>query len=405
MTTDPYEDDYAYYEGKKKKRKSGNWGSTISTIVILVIIMILIFLVVNAQFRGAVENMFNPTPEKYREYPEWADYTVARTITLSPRNPSAPMSYDVDIPKPRDIPNGTDPWLQDVKTVTANPDSTSTKVDYENQFEWMFWSVDNVIGQRTITIQYSIRTESAIWTVDPSESGTVDDIPQWLRDKYGNKTKDEWKILPTHPLILEESARLTANKVTVYDKFISIFDWMNAGFEYETLRRGSPKYCNETIANRRGDCDDQSVLFIALARAAGLPAWLEFGSLYNQGQNSWGGHAWVRAYIPYYYGGGHVFNIDIVNDHFLFRDAFRFTEWEADGDGDHLQDYYYSYGSNFMYDESYQTISMRTSTDTVKIGEDGRPVDEIIPGFEAVVALPAMVLILFFMGRKKRKIK
>ena len=125
-------------------------------------------------------------------------------------------------------------------------------------------------------------------------------------------------------------------------------DYMNENYEYQTTRRGEPKFCYDTLTSKTGDCDDQSVLFISLARAAGIPSWLEFGALYNQKEKTWGGHAWIRAYIPYYYGDGHVFNIDIVNDHFLFRDAFRFSEWESDGNGSHLKDYYYSYGSNFV---------------------------------------------------------
>jgi hypothetical protein len=144
------------------------------------------------------------------------------------------------------------------------------------------------------------------------------------------------------------------------------------------------------------------VLFISLARAAGIPTWLEFGALYNQKQNSWGGHAWVRAYIPYYYGGGHVFIIDIVNDHFLFRDAFKFSEWESDGNGSHLEDYYHSTGRNFNYDEYYNTLSMEVSSDTIKISESGRPVEETVPGFEGIVGVSAIVIAAVILRRKKR---
>lgn len=394
------EEDYEYYERKKPRRSRRRAGEMISTIVIIAIIVILLLLVANPGFREAVKNAFSPALEGYREYPEWADYDVERIITISRVDPNFPMDYDVDIPKPMDIPNETDPWLQDVISITPSPNPDDEEIKFPD-YTWMVWDGNGVNSNRQFRITYSIRTESAIWTVDPSESGTVNDIPKWLVDRYGNKTTEEWVIIPADPQVKALSDQLVTGKLTVYDKLKSIFDYMNENYEYQTTRRGEPKFCYDTLTTKTGDCDDQSVLFISLARAAGIPSWLEFGALYNQKENTWGGHAWIRAYIPYYYGGGHVFNIDVVNDHFLFRDAFRFSEWESDGNGTHLKDYYYSYGSNFNYDEVYNTLRMEKSSDTVKISENGRPVEEAVPGFEGVFIIPALTLVAIIMRRKR----
>lgn len=400
--SDPYEEDYAYYERKKAKKPRRRYGDIITSVVIIAIILILLLLVTNAGFREAVKNLFNPEIGGYREYPEWAEFEVERTITVTPYPPGSAMTYTVDIPTPEDIPNSTDPWLQDVRSVISSPDFTEQKFP---NYEWMVWDGNGETSQRSFTIRYNMRTESAVWDFEPSDSGNIDDIPQWLVDKYGNKTIDEWKILPSHPQIVALSDQLTAGKLTVYDKIRSIFDYLNNNFEYETIRGAAPKYCNETLLDKSGDCDDQSVLFISIARAAGIPSWLEFGALYNQQQKSWGGHAWIRVYIPYYYGGGHVFNIDIVNDHFLFRDAYRFSEWESDGNGSHLKDYYYSYGYNFNYQESYKTISLRSSSDKIRIGEDGRPLGESIPGFEVIFAIPVLIFMAIIMRKKRRELQ
>jgi transglutaminase-like putative cysteine protease len=398
---DSYEEDYAYYERKKPRRSKRRAGEVITTIVILAIIIILILLIANPGFRDAIKNSFSPAVGGYREYPEWADYDVQRVITVSQADPRFPMDYDVDLPTPQDIPNATDPWLQDVKSVTTNPIPDETDNKYPD-YDWMKWEAQDVGSSRQFRITYSIHTESAVWTVDPSESGTIDDIPKWLLDKYGNKTKEEWVIIPDDTQVKALSDQLTAGKLTVYSKYKAIFDYLNENYEYQTTRRGEPKFCYDTLSSKRGDCDDQSVLFISLARAQGLPSWLEFGALYNQKEKTWGGHAWIRAYIPYYYGGGHVFNIDIVNDHFLFRDAYRFSEWEADGNGTHLKDYYYSYGSNFNYAETYTTLRMEASTDTIRISENGRPVTESVPGFEGILLVPALIITMVLMQRKRR---
>ncbi len=400
---DPYEQDYEYYEKKKPKRSRRRFGEIVSTIVILVVIFLLFMLLFNPGFRDAVKNAFAPVAGGYREYPEWADFEVERIITISQRNPYQSMDYQVDIPTPVDI-GSNETLLQDVKQVLPTP----TPNDYEEKYgdyQWMLWNGTDVMSTQTFRIKYAIYTESAIWSMDSSDSGSVNDyFPEWsgLVDKYGNKSRDEWKILPSNPQISVLSDQLTKDKVTVYDKFKAIFDYMNDNFEYETARQGEPKLCTQTLNDKFGDCDDQSVLFISLARAAGLPCKLEFGALYNQQQDEWGGHAWIKVYIPLYTGELYWYNIDIVNDHFLFRDAFRFSEWESDGNGTHLEDYYYSIGSNFNYEEIYYNLKMDKSSKTIKISESGRPMNETVPGFEGILVVSAIVAAALIVRRKKK---
>lgn len=400
---DTYEDDYAYYEQKKPKKSRRRLGEIVSTLVILLVIFLLLMLLFNPGFRDAVTDAFAPAAGGYREYPEWADFEVERIITISQRNPSQPMDYQVDIPTPQDI-GSNETLLQDVRQVLPTP----TPDDYDEKYggyQWMLWNRTDVMSTQTLRIKYSIYTESAIWSMDSSDSGTVNDYyPEWsgLMDKYGNKSRDEWKILPSDPQITALSDQLTQGKVTVYDKLRAIFDYLNDNFEYETARQGEPKLCTVTLNDRFGDCDDQSVLFISLARAANLPCKLEFGALYNQQQDEWGGHAWVKVYIPLYTGELYWYNIDIVNDHFLFRDAFRFSEWESDGNGTHLEDYYYSMGINFNYEEIYYNLKMDKSSKTIRISESGRPLDETVAGFEGILVVPAVLLAALIVRRKKR---
>ena len=97
-------------------------------------------------------------------------------------------------------------------------------------------------------------------------------------------------------------------------------------------------------------------------------------------------------------------NIDVVNDQFLFRDALRFTEYRSDGNGTHLEEYYYIYGTFMQYSDSYRTISMTQSDDVIRVKTaDGRPINnQSTPGFETALLIPA-VLILVLLGRKSRR--
>jgi transglutaminase-like putative cysteine protease len=398
---DYYEDDEYYSKRKRQNRTrapSGRRGG-LGAFLILVVLLIIIFLILfNANAQESIRNLFNPEPEFFREYPESVDFKFERRILLTPNPLGSQMSYEIEVPIPEDIGAQDDP-IQDVRSVVESPSASSTISKYGSS--WFFWEGNDETSQRTLTITYDIHTETANWDIDPSESGTADDIPQNVMDAYGNKEVDEWVIRPTDPQIQQLANQLTAGKSNVYSKLKAIYDYLNENFEYETTRKGTPQDCVETLTKKAGDCDDQSVLFASIARAAGLAAWLEFGALYNSDDGSWTGHAWLLVYIPLYSGQGGSVNIDVVNQQFMFRDSYRFTEWSSDGNGTHLEDYYYAEGSHFKYDETYRTLSVSKSDKTIKVGEDGRPIKQIVPGFEVMILVPVLVFSALILKKKR----
>ncbi len=105
------------------------------------------------------------------------------------------------------------------------------------------------------------------------------------------------------------------------------------------------KACDVTLDEKRGDCDDMSVLFASMTRSIGIPSWLTFGFLTDD-QNfiAWGGHAWISAYIPVKNGNGgiddRIVNIDLANKMFLWHSPTRLIEWDSTGDSDDLSNFY-----------------------------------------------------------------
>ncbi len=79
-----------------------------------------------------------------------------------------------------------------------------------------------------------------------------------------------------------------------------------------------------------------------MCRAVGIPSWLAFGALYDTYLGDWGPHAWAEIYVPLASGGGEAVTVDIANGEFLVRNCNRYQEWESDGDGQHLEDYYHT---------------------------------------------------------------
>jgi hypothetical protein len=88
--------------------------------------------------------------------------------------------------------------------------------------------------------------------------------------------------------------------------------WITSNIDYKI--HDFPFYPNETMQQLEGDCDDQAVLFVTLARIVGIPAYLQLGAIYmptsgvteekvwdnhvSVVQNSIGWHGWAIVYVP-----------------------------------------------------------------------------------------------------------
>jgi transglutaminase-like putative cysteine protease len=285
------------------------------------------------------------------QYDERANLTVTRTISFSVTGPWT-VDYVLDVPLPKSISDGGGGYVQEM--TKTDPDPTPLD-EFKYGQHWMVWESSDSSG-RTFTIDYEFEVQTVVWDIGSSESADVADIPQDVADRY---TGAEWKINPDASGIADLSDDIVRDEDGVRDKLKAIYDYISANIEYETGGDGTPKDCTATLADGTGDCDDQSILFCSLARAAGIPSWLEFGALYDRGGDVWGGHAWVKAYVPLKAGGGGTVCIDVVNREFLVRPCNRFADWECDGNGTHMEDYYNTLAYSSMhsvsldYSESY----------------------------------------------------
>lgn len=338
----PPPDGYDDYQHPSRKRR----GSAVAVGVAIAVIVAV--LLISSPWLWAILGGLGTSGARYDE---GAVLSVTRTVEFSVRGQGT-IDYELDIPLPKDIPHPGGGYVQDM-TLT-DPDPTPLD-EYKYGGHWMVWESSDSRG-RTFVIEYGFEVRAAVWDIDSDESADVGEIPQDVVDRHCGV---EWQINPTEPEIEELANDLTRLEDNVRDKLRAIYDYMVENFEYQTGGDGTPKYCTETLQSRTGDCDDQSMLFCSLARAAGIPAWMEFGVLYDRGQDVWGGHAWVKAYVPLAAGGGGAVCIDVVNREFLIRPCNRFSDWESDGDGAHMEDYYntLSYSSHSQvqldYSESY----------------------------------------------------
>jgi hypothetical protein len=331
-------------ETEEPKRRRGGFAGPIAVAIALIVAVLLI---ASPWFWALLGDLGGT-----REYDEGARLSVSRTIEFSVSGPGTMLNFVVDLPLPRNIVDASGGYVQESTMTDPAP---TPLAEYKYGSYWMVWEGENSRGKE-ITIDYEFLVETVVWDMEDEESGTANEVPQDVRDRY---LGEEWKIKPDEPEVLELADELTAGERTVRGALEAIYDYMTANLRYETGGSGTPKDCLQTLQDMAGDCDDQSILFCSLARAAGIPAWMEFGVLYDSANDAWGGHAWVKSYVPADGGGGAVC-IDVVNKEFLVRPCNRFADWESDGNGSHVEDYYNTlvYNStsqiNLEYSEGYE---------------------------------------------------
>lgn len=364
----------------------------LKAVVAVFLLIILLLAIMTPAVRQQMENLLeNPS---IREYPVSADFTLERTITISGNL----NDWTIDFPVPESISDTAGNYVQEIKSIDYNPQPTSTDTKYGTP--WATWQGGPLQGTTTITVVYRVYSKTMVWDVTSEDCGRVSDIPSDLKTTY---LGDEWKIRPSDPQIKALSRQIvgTDPNPNVYDATKAIYDWMVNNLTYRTGGSGEPQDCVETLNNRYGDCDDQSILFASLARAAGIPAWLKFGALYDSMGGQWGGHGWLIFYMPMKDGNSGTVAVDVVNKEYLVRDCLRFSEWESDGNGTHLEDYYYTFhahllgGSQPDFSDVYTSLSLQESPDKVRVyGEHSTPgfdIGSVALSLIATVSLAAIM--------------
>nr|QOV09138.1 Transglutaminase domain-containing protein [uncultured Thermoplasmata archaeon] len=339
--------DWQTEEISPPKRKS-NWPVKVVAIliVLLLLFLILFYTPIGKDFMAGLTG---------DTYAASSDFTVQREITIDIS--SGEINWVCDIPVPKSISGGS---IQAIESAVPSPLVSPTESDGS---EWIEWTgTDDSFVTLSMTYRASVKT--VIWDISPEESGMASDIPEDLLESQGGNEwavldsndipTGEYKIWPDNSEITELSDSLTSPELTVLENTRSIYDYLRDNLDYRTVPGSEPKSCLDTLEDGTGDCDDQSMLLISLLRAAGIPAWLAFGVLYDGGSDAWGAHAWAEVYMPLADGNGGSVVIDIVNDEFLVRNCNRLEEWKSDGNGEHLSDYYHILSYNYTLANPHQ---------------------------------------------------
>ena len=111
-------------------------------------------------------------------------------------------------------------------------------------------------------------------------------------------------IQSNHPSILDQMKKIIKPTDSEGQKAKKIIDWVYRNIEKKPTL--SVPNALEVLKNKSGDCNEHTVLTVALLRAAGIPAQSEAGLVYLQGRFYY--HAWCALYIGKWITADAVFN-------------------------------------------------------------------------------------------------
>jgi len=128
-------------------------------------------------------------------------------------------------------------------------------------------------------------------------------VRQELHRGYDIFIKPTLHIDSGNPLIKQKAKEITQGETDLYAIVSKTANWVNKQVKYNisTKTEKATQKASWVMENKQGVCDEITALFIALLRAADIPARFVSGISYNsipgQGE-TWGTHGWAEVYYP-----------------------------------------------------------------------------------------------------------
>jgi transglutaminase-like putative cysteine protease len=219
--------------------------------------------------------------------------TITVTDQITNFGPGKILSADVHIAIPKNRPNQT--ILTEPEYFPRSPEIVTDKWGQQTA-HFHFKNVadgKNVEGKMKVKAKIS----EVRYFIYPEEVGTLDDIPQEIKEKY---LENNEKYHYDHPVIQNAVKEAIGGETNAYLIFRGIFNYLIDHMYYEMS--GGWNTAPTVLARGNGSCSEYSFVYIAMCRAAGLPARY-VGSVVVRGDLACIDdvfHRWVEVYLPNY---------------------------------------------------------------------------------------------------------
>lgn len=159
------------------------------------------------------------------------------------------------------------------------------------------WDDICINGQRTFEVELSYHVFS--FSVNYLVNSNLIANHNRGSNRYRRYTQPEDLIESTNPKIVSEAENLTRSTSNFHEKVFKIYEFVTKHIHYavQPEERGALW----ALENKTGDCSEYSYLFVALCRAAGIPARVQAGFAFHSfSEKLKDGHMWVEYYLENY---------------------------------------------------------------------------------------------------------
>ncbi|UCD16268.1 MAG: transglutaminase [Candidatus Zixiibacteriota bacterium] len=207
--------------------------------------------------------------------------------------PGRITSLDIYLAVPHNLP-----FQQLLDTIRYYPVPTDFVTDRWDQ-KIAHYHFDGVPagGVATVSMQVTAELFKTRFFVFPEKAGELGDIPEDTAAKY---LIDDTKYWVDDPFIRETSQNVVGDEDNCYWIARKLFNYLIDNMHYE--RVGGWNVAPTVLKRGSGSCSEYSFVYIALCRAAGLPARYA-GSVVIRGDDASTDnvfHRWVEVFLPNY---------------------------------------------------------------------------------------------------------
>lgn len=213
--------------------------------------------------------------------------------SLSNYGPAAVSDLTLNIAVPEVLPN-----QKLLSEVTFSKLPAAATKDRWNQpcAKFTFGSVP-AGTKESLTFHVDAEVSAIRYLLIPERTGSLSDIPQQIRTEY---TADGSRYRINTPYIQETVRKIVGDEKNPYWIARKIYDYVIDSLEYEMI--GGWDVPEVVLKRGSGSCSEYTYSFIALCRAAGLPARYQ-GSIVVRGDDASideAFHRWAQVYLPSY---------------------------------------------------------------------------------------------------------
>ncbi len=205
--------------------------------------------------------------------------------------PSNSKSLEVWIPAPQSDGHQT---VSDLKILCGLPYTLQNESEYNNSI-LAIKSDKNIPGNFPVSMEFLVtRTGYKVSDklIDPNDAQSSEYLKRCLMPD---------NLAPTSGVIAETALKIVDNDMTAFEKSRALYDYVVSTMDYDKTGagwgRGDAIYaCNA----KKGNCTDFHSLFIAMARACGIPSRFVIGFPIPDGKKQGeihGYHCWAEFYI------------------------------------------------------------------------------------------------------------